>query len=181
MTKTKRRVMEAYDRGYRVLEDGAVWGPKGPLRVAVYGKQRYPTFSTNWDKKVFGIPIHALAAYCFFGKAYIESQLVIRHLDGNVLNLRKDNIALGTYSENEADKPEDLRRSVAKFARQSQGFTPVNAKLTEEQVREIRQIYASHTGKKLPSGLAAQMASHYGVSRTVLIKVKNKEYYPNVG
>lgn len=181
MTKTKRRVAEAYEKGYRVLEDGSVKGPKGPLRVALYGKQRYPTFSTNWNGEVFGVPVHALAAYCFFGDVYIESHFVIRHLDGNVLNLRKDNIALGTHSENEADKPTDLRHSVAKLARQSQGFTPVNAKLTEEQVREIRQIYASYNGKKLPSGLATQLASRYGVSRTVLIKVKNKEYYPNVG
>lgn len=181
MNKTKQRILEAYSRGYRILEDGTVVGPKGVLSIACYGKQRYPTISTNWDRRVFGIPAHMLAAYCFYKEEYLTADFIVRHLDGNTLNLSRPNIALGTHSDNELDKNPSLRKQVARLARQAQSFTPPNAKLTPEQVLAIRAVYASHNGKKLPQGVARELTVKFGVSRTVLVKVKNREYYPNVG
>lgn len=180
MTKTKQRLVEAYARGYRVSEDGVVSSSRVVLKVARYGKQKYPTFCTNWGGIVFSIPVHMLAAYCFYKDKYLFSNLIVRHLDGNVLNLSRANIVLGTHSENNLDKDSSSRKRAAQIARKSQGFTPTNAKLTSAQVLAIRKIYSECIGKKLPPGMAIKMTQEFGVSRTVLCKIKNKEYYPNV-
>jgi hypothetical protein len=180
MTKTKKRIVEAYERGYRVHPAGRLLGPKGELKIKVGPSQKYPTFSTNWGGRVFGIPVHQFAAYCYFGDTYLTGKQIVRHLDGNRLNIARDNIVLGSYSDNERDKPVAVRVKNAQTARASQKFTPPNAKLLPEQVLEIRKIYETAAGKKLSPGAAAAMCVKYGVSRTVLIKVKKGEYYPNV-
>lgn len=180
MTKTKQRIVEAYQRGYRVEPNGRLIGPKGEIKVAKSLKQRYPTFSTNWGGYVFGIPVHQFAAYCYFGDEYLLSNYVVRHLNADTLNFSKNNIALGTGSDNEHDKPTSVRKLTAQLARKAQGFTPKNAKLSEEQVREVRQLYAKAAGKKLPNGVCRDLAARLGVSQTVLIKIKKGEYYPNV-
>ena len=60
--KTFERLLEAVDRGYYVTEDGRAYGPKGELKVQCYGTQKVPTFSTNWGKRVYGLPLHQLAS-----------------------------------------------------------------------------------------------------------------------
>lgn len=180
MTKTKQRIVEAVQRGYWVTDDGRLIGPKGNIKFSKAGKQRYPTFSTNWGGFVYGLPVHQFAAYCFYEDEYLHGTKIVRHLNGDTLDVSKNNIRLGTYSENEYDKPQKVRMRSTRLARQAQGFTPINAKLTEDQVREIRQIYADANGKKLKQGMAAELSKRFGVSRTVLHKVKTGEYYPNV-
>ena len=120
ISQTKLRVKAAYEKGYEVSERGVVTNHKGyPLKVALYGTQKYPSFGVTLDKKFYGLPTHWLAAYSFFGDALFDFP-VVRHRDGNVLNLSKENIALGSYSENEYDKPEAVRIAAAKVARASQ-------------------------------------------------------------
>jgi HNH endonuclease len=176
-TPTKQRLVEAVKRGYGVSVDGIAFGPKGPLKVARCGNQRYPTFTTNWNNRVVSIPVHMLAAYCFYGNKYLYSGMQVRHLDGNTLNINKANIVLGTSSENQLDKPKDIRSNAAKKARASQGFTPLNAKLTEEQVKEVRDFYQALGGRKASNGSVAALGAKLGVSRTVLIAIKNGKHY----
>ena len=181
MTKTKQRIIEAFTRGYNVTDCGKLIGPKGEIQLKLSGKQRYPTFSSNWGGRVYGIPAHQFAAYCFYGDAYIEGTQIVRHLNANRLDISRPNIQLGSYSENELDKPATQRSHTAKFARAAQGFTPTNAKLTVAQVLEIRKIYDNRKGKKFGNGVVAKLVKKYGVSRTVLAHIHNRRYYPNAG
>lgn len=177
LNKTQIRIIEAVDRGYHVSDNGVLFGVKGKLSVKLFGEQRYPTFSTNWDGYVYGIPVHLFAAYFFFGSVAFEKGIVVRHLDSNTLNFSIDNLKLGTHSENQLDKPKSVRVNAAKIARASQGKRPLNAKLTDDQVAEIRRFYKALDGKKAPNGSVILLCEKYGVSRTVLCKIKNGEYY----
>ena len=94
-TFTKQRTVEATECGYLITDEGEVLGPKGQLATKLYGNQRYPTISTNWGGRVFGIPTHALAAYCFYGEESFKKGIVVRHVDGNTLNVSKKNLILG--------------------------------------------------------------------------------------
>lgn len=176
MTKTQKRIIEAVSRGYSVTEDGKLFGPKGEIKVALHGSQRYPTFSTNWGY-VFGIPVHQFAAYIFYGEAAFEGGIVVRHLNANTLDFSKENIVLGTHSENNLDKSPEVRSAAAKKARESQGKRPLNAKLTDEQVEFIKNFYSELNGKKAPNGVVKDLCKTFNVSRTVLCKIKNGEYY----
>jgi hypothetical protein len=138
----------AYEKGYRITDDGKLYGLSGKeLTVKTHGTQRYPTFAVNVGKLtssgVYGIPVHKFAAFCFYGEESFNDGFVIRHLDGNVLHISKENIKLGSHSENNMDKDPLVRKASAIKARAAQGIRPYNAKLTEEDVREIRLRYTN--------------------------------------
>jgi len=170
------RIKEAIERGYR-MEDGAVIGLKGHALKLTNG--RYPSFSTNWGG-VFAIPAHKFAAFYYYGEACLEKGKVVRHLNGNTRDISKENIKLGTYSENEMDKDPAVRSRSATLARKAQPKTPANAKLSDTDVANVLQFYRTLSGKKAPSGTVAALGARYGVSRTVLCKIKNGEYYDHV-
>jgi len=180
LSKVSRRCLESLSRGYYVTDEGEVFGPKGKLSLNSKNQNGYPMYSTNWEGEVFGVPMHKLAAVCFYGAKVFEEGVHVRHLDGDKFNLSKTNIVLGTASENELDKPEEQRSATAKIARAAQGFTPTNAKLTPEQVLEVRDFYKSLDGKKAGNGVVKALCEKLGVSRTVLCNIKNGEYYTNV-
>lgn len=176
-TKTHTRILEAVEKGYTVTEDGEFFGPKGKLSIRKSGKQRYPTFSTNWGGYVFGVPAHMFAAYIFYGEKCFEEGVVVRHLNADTEDLSKENILLGSYSDNEYDKSEEKRTEAAKKARAAQGKSSFSAKLSKEAVREIRDFYSKLAGKKAPNGSLKALAAKFGVSTTVIINVKNGVYY----
>lgn len=175
---THTRIKEAYERGYRVI-NGELHGPKGKVSVKLHGKQRYPTFSTNWGGKVFSLPVHQFAAYQYYGDETFSDSVVVRHLDSNTLNITKENLVLGSHSENNLDKCPQVRSRVASIARRSQGHTPKNAKLTEDQVQEIRTLYKNLDGQKAPRGFCKSLCDKFGVSRTVINKVVRGVHYSN--
>lgn len=81
--------------------------------------------------------IHILIAECFIGpKPFAKA--CVRHLDGNPRNNAVDNIAWGTYAENEEDKRRhgtyDLRRSNVKL-------TPAK----KEKIKEMAAAGYTHT------------------------------------
>lgn len=178
MNKTQKRIVEAKERGYTVTDCGKLIGLKGNvIKVSISGKQRYPTFSTNWGGFVYGLPIHQFAAYIFFGERAFDDSLVVRHLNADRLDFSRRNIVLGTYSENENDKPKDVRVRSAKAARAAQGHRPMNAKLTDDQVTRVRNFYNALNGNKAPNGSVIKLSKELGVSKTVLHKIKIGEYY----
>lgn len=176
LTFTQQRIVEASERGYFITEEGHLFGPKGKLSIKKYGKQKYPTFSTNWGKRVYGLPIHQFAAYIFYGEESFNKSLVVRHLNADTSDCSKTNIVLGTHSQNNLDKPKEVRISAAKKARASQVIVPTNAKLTEEQVREIRNIYKTISGKA-PNGFRKNLAEKYKVSGITIHNVVKGGYY----
>ena len=168
----------AYEKGYRIDIDGKLHGISGKeLAVKLRGTQRYPTFAVNVGKLtssgVYGIPAHKYAAFCFYGESAFGEGLVVRHLDGDVTNLSKENILLGSHSQNNMDKDPEVRKSAAKKARAAQGRRPNNAKLNSDQVREIRNRY-----EKGESGYA--ICKDYGVSNVTIYDIINGRKYNDV-
>jgi hypothetical protein len=176
LTFTQRRILEAVERGYHV-KNNKLFGPKGELKIVAYGKQKYPTFSTNWGGRVYGIPTHKLAAYIYYGTDSFYPGLVVRHLNGNVLDISKENIVLGTHSDNNLDKPPEVRKKAAIKARASQPKESFNAKLTQEKVLFVKSFYSDLQGKKAPNGTVSNLVKLLGVSRTTLCHIKNGKRY----
>ncbi len=71
----------------------------------------YPTFSCGPKSNRKNIRIHRMQAWTKYGDAMYAEGMVCRHLDGNPLNAHRDNIVLGTQSQNQHDRlPGDLHR-----------------------------------------------------------------------
>lgn len=174
----RKAISIALEKGYKMADDGVLIGMKGkPLKVRLRGKQRYPTFSVNvgdlTPSTVYGVPVHKFAAYWYYGEdSYVEG-LVVRHLDGDTLNVSKENLVMGTHSENNLDKCPKVRRNAAIKARASQGSRPLNAKLTADQVRIIRERYANGE-----SGYS--ISEDYGISGVTVYELIKRRKYADV-
>jgi hypothetical protein len=170
---TKEAIKIAYKRGYRVSDEGVLLSPYGnTLKISISKNQRYPSFSIsrvpNVKNKygVFGIPIHKFAAYCFYGEDAFYCQCV-RHLNGNVLDVSRKNIALGTHSENNLDKNKEKRSSAAKKARAAQGKRPTNAKFDENQISYIRSAEKTNI----------ELSKEFNVTRQCIYLIRKGKNY----
>jgi hypothetical protein len=181
-TKTHRAILEAYERGYRVTRDGRLLSPLGrQLRIARHGSEAYPRFSLNQTaltpSRVYGIPVHMFAGYCFFGRLAFTRGLQVRHLNADQLDVSWANLKMGSPSANERDKPVETRRRVARFARAAQGQRAPNRRYSDEQAAAIRDAYAEKGSRKAPQGWARALSERVGVPLPVLYTIASGARY----
>lgn len=107
----------SFRKGYKVSPDGGVIGVRGKPLV-LYESGGYQKFSFRHQGVRTVVAVHALAAYQKFGDQVHECEH-IRHLDGNPLNNKLENIGLGSQSDNRLDVDPAVRRRTAIQASQS--------------------------------------------------------------
>jgi hypothetical protein len=176
MNESQVAVKYAYEKGYRITPDGEFLNPKGnPLLIKVRSNHKYPQTQIWVNGKRVNYHLHRLAAYCKYGDVIFTKGQCVRHLDDNPLNLKEENIALGTYSENERDKPKTLRTKNATIANSKRKDVRRLSmrKLTDDDVRDIRV--------KLSDGvLGVDLAKIYGVSKDTIYEIKRGNRYKDV-
>lgn len=101
------------------------------------------------------LTIHRLVCAAFRGPSPAENAVVM-HKDGDRLNNTAANLRWGTYKENEADK--------ARHGTRLAGARHHGAKLTADQVAEIRRIRSAAKTRKETYGLNKRLAERFGVS-----------------
>ena len=178
-------IKEALEKGYSVdLDNGVVIGSMGkPLKASMGRLQRYPTISLSFmknDKKcAMSVPVHKVIAFAKFGEKAFSPKLQVRHLDRNSLNNRGSNLLLGTSSENQLDKPKEVRSYAARRARTAQGSTPLNAKLTVEQVSSIKKrlIHTKDEAGKRIKGSLTLIGKEFNVSNSVVWAIASGKNY----
>ena len=161
-------VRTARKKGYVVTSDGDVISPLGRNRKLNAsqpgGSNRQPYWRFNIvDARGIRVPVpvHLLAAYQKFGERVFMPETQVRHLDGNSLNNTLENIAIGTPSENQMDKPKHTRIRVAKKAASK------NKRLSEKQEEELKTLRSKGwTYKKL--------AKHFGIAVGTAHRTLNK-------
>ena len=99
----------AKERGYTISEDGIVYNPKNKS-VGTSGKNRYKYFSFRINDKIIKVYFHRFQAYNKFGNKIYDEGMVVRHLNGNILDNSIANIEIGTNSDNMMDIPEKIRQ-----------------------------------------------------------------------
>ena len=171
-TKTNAYIREAYARGYRVTEDGRVMSHKGKILSTKIPKGgRYPQMSIALPYSRASFHVHRFAAYCYFGEEAFQEGMHVRHLNGDRTDFRRENIAIGTPKENNADKsPEAKLRSIVGSAKARTGKPADNRKFTDEQLLEIRNLLKN-------GGKPKRIAELYGCSDTTIYNIKNDKYY----
>lgn len=159
-------IKEAVNRGYRIdSETGNIISPTGKIREnKLFGSQRYPSFAMtkiiNGVKKTASFPVHKFAAYCYFGDSAFT--LHVRHLNGNTLDNSLKNIALGSPSENEMDKPKSVRSNSAKIARSKQGYSGLTSKLSYDDAQIVKNSKES----------SSVLAERFKVSKSCIQSIK---------
>jgi hypothetical protein len=146
--------------GYAITNDGRIFSKRHPLgprelkgNTTRAGYKRV-TLTVNQQKYSFFV--HRLVALAFHGPPP-DKHSIVRHLDGNPANNHARNLAWGTPYDN----IQDARR----HGTQARGERGGGARLTEAQVREIRQCLKQ--GESLRS-----IGRRFGVSRTAIWHIK---------
>jgi HNH endonuclease len=148
--------------GYRISKDGVVqscwgrgrrdwrngtWHPLKPVRR----DGNYYAVNLHRDGEKVSRYIHRLVL-----ESFVEPRppgMACRHLDGDPANNRLENLAWGTYAENEADK---LRHGTL-----VRGSAAARSKLHEDQVLEIRR-------RRTEGVPILHLAANYGVSHQAI-------------
>ena len=137
------------------FSDGRKRHYKGVLLSTYQDKFGYLKVTLKQNGKDFRAHVHVLVARAFHGPR--PKGHVVRHRDGNYLRNTKRNLVYGTVKENVHDMM--LHGTGVK------GERVHCAVLTEAKVREIRAA----------KGTVAELAEHFGVSRTTLWNVQNRK------
>ena len=146
--------------GYRVGDDGSVWsrlkqrnrtgwrdtsrafGEWHRLKLGRRGQYKYVSVSFCRDGTVAYRYVHRIVLEIFVGKCPAGMECL--HGDGNNINNKLSNLRWGTSTENKADQ--------VRHGTSLRGQAIGSAKLTEDDVREIRRFVArgervTHVGR----------------------------------
>lgn len=153
-----------YGGNYGITTEGQVFRIKkyknskdAPLSPSIVSG--YPRVSLSVNRKVYNVHIHRLMAITFLD---VENGLVVNHKDGDKTNNRLSNLEVCTYQYNEWHKRNVLEKRA----------TPL-AKLSEDQVREIRKI--RETGASLST-----IAKQFGLSKGNVSFIVRRETWKHV-
>ncbi len=170
-----RAIPLALQQGYIVnADEGFIVGPSGKrLCVRRYGTQDYPTVRLHvkgLPKSAYSVAAHKVVAFVLWGSEAFKEGVEVRHLDRNTENIKANNLVLGTSSQNQLDKPVEVRRAAAQAARRAQGPIPVNAILSVESARLICAHLAvnTNTNGRVRRGVVTMLAQQYGVSKSTI-------------
>lgn len=117
MGKLNRAILTAIEKGYTIDDQGNVTGMKGFVLKLCPNTEGYLAFSIKMDGVKVNVYPHRFQAYKQFGDEIFKEGVEVRHLDGNNQNNSKENIAIGTHSDNMMDKPAEVRQQMALKAR----------------------------------------------------------------
>jgi hypothetical protein len=109
MSKKKDGVRQAFEKGYRVINGNVVYN--GNIRkLYSHIKRRdsntiaYYSFGIrSKEGSRIEIYVHQLMAYQKFGEESFDEDIEVRHIDGNSLNNKEENILIGSKSQNRRD------------------------------------------------------------------------------
>lgn len=156
----------AISKGYWADESGAIFGPRGNRLKEATGKNGYKFFGVRKpisSDGTFNVSSHRFVAYYFLGEVVNQAE-VVRHLDGDKLNNRLDNLKPGSVSDNFGDNEPTWRKNFALAGAAGK------RKLSAVEVRAIR--------KMLAEGIShAKTSSAFNVSKGCVQQIKEGKSY----
>lgn len=160
MTKARRALIYATERGYRVTDDGRVIAPSGKERKLGKGTNGRYCFNIRYPfgekkRETATVYVHRLAAYQTFGQRLFRDDLEVCHLDNNHLNNAKANLILGTKSTNMSHRTPETVKRVLKSAAQGKRA------LSDEQVAALRE-------ERRQGATYKALMAKYGIARSTL-------------
>ena len=110
-------IIAAYNKGYKVLENGDVLSHKGKiLSLGKNNKNGYLNFCLRQDKQKVSIGVHRLQAFQKYGYDIFKDGIQVRHKNGIAKDNSFDNILIGSASDNQMDRSIECRTRTAMIA-----------------------------------------------------------------
>jgi len=162
--------IEGYEGLYQVTNHGRVWGVKSRkwLRLVPYSTDgKYLKVNLCKNGVATNCDVHMLVIRAFKPKPELMYEMYreCRHLDDNGHNNHIDNLEWGTRSQNYEDR---VRNGTG-----NEGERNAQAKITEQDVIDIRQQYAE--GKSV-----TELLKIYPLARNNIWKILNRQSWAHV-
>jgi hypothetical protein len=170
-------VVKAYEKGYRVI-DGDVISPYDGKKRKLYlykdrkGTYRRYTFNITGENRFhkYTVNVHQLIAYQKYGNIIFNEGIEVRHIDGNSLNNKDDNIIIGSRFDNEMDKPIEIRQ---KSARSAASRRRVFTNDEIEDIRKRRREGASYGSLMSEFGIVAKSSVRFFLNNNYVTEKHN--------
>ena len=158
---------------HRVGDDGSVWskaknwrgGIWRPLKTSFWGGYLIATFNRKGQQGKT-LRVHNLVLFAFVGPR--QEGMEGCHNDGDRTNNHLKNLRWDTHSKNNHDK--------IKHGTNLPGEKNPKAKLTEDQVKEIRKLYAT----KLSEYSQSKLGKRFGVGQDQISSIVRRESWRHV-
>ncbi len=166
---TRLRPIPGYP-GYEITPNGQVWSAPRYLPDGRYWAGRWlkPSLCQGYPFVVMGKgntrQVHRLVLEAYVGPCPPGQQC--RHLNGIRTDNRLSNLCWGTRAENVSDR--------TKHGKTYQGEQHSNAKLTEQQVKQIIYIYRTGLFNNV------EIAQQYNVQPEAIGKIVNKQRWKHI-
>ena len=106
-----RKEILAYNKGYRISEDGSIIGASGKIILGSIGSKGYLKINFRHYGKLTSCSAHRLQAFQKYGDKIYCDGVEVRHLNGDKIDNSHSNILIGSHSENMMDIPSQIRIS----------------------------------------------------------------------
>ena len=162
LSKNKQALIEAYDKGYRVINQEVI-SSKGKVLKPRLTPEGYRVFNKSFEGETRRIWIHHLVAYQKYRDKLLEKGIVVRHKNGNQLDNSENNILIGTQSQNMYDRSkEDLLSHSLKASTHTRRFT-------DKEVTKIRKLRSEGMFFK-------DIGNMFGVGKSTIHYAVNTKY-----
>lgn len=154
--------------GYTITNDGRIFNAAGVMLEPSLNGNGYLKYTLAIVNSRTTVLAHRLVLQSFTRQTG-TGEMQVAHLDGNKLNNRLENLVWASAKENSDHKV--VHKTMARGERIG------NSKLTEEQVKTIRETF--HRGGPRDSNLIF-LAEKYGVSTSTIYLVIKRKVWAHV-
>jgi hypothetical protein len=166
-SKQVKYVIAAYEKGYRILDDGSIVSPKGKVIQGHIGERWYREFSFRIGGKTAHVRVHQLMAFQKYGELALSEGVQVRHSNGVATDNSRDNILIGSSSENHLDRDPEKRKAHAVHAA---SFCRSLSSSDAQQLIDDRAAGVSYK----------TLMKKYGIARETASCIVNGKTYPEL-
>lgn len=153
-----RNEIEAYRRGYRILDDGTLVDPKGNKVKGSITKNGYYETAIRIRGNISKFRFHRLQAYQKYGLKIYDIGIVVRHLNGNSKDNSPSNIDIGTDRDNKMDMP---REQLLALSINASSYVTKYSKSDVRDIKEYHNESRSYINTMKHFGISSKGTLHF--------------------
>lgn len=154
--------IEAYNRGYRMLNNGILLSPNSKKINGSITRDGYYETGIRINGKTCKFRLHRLQAYQKYNNKIYNNGIVVRHLNGNCKDNSYDNICIGTDKDNKMDMP---KNKVLELAINASKYVTKYSNLDVIKIKEYYKLTKSYKKTMTEFGISSKGTLYFIIKK----------------